>query len=161
MKTIKVVYTYRSCYLKQCWAICSIFISSYHPPVRPPIHDIIVLIYLIIYLLGVGIFKHFTIRSDSGSHDPIPKRFLIYIFSPINSSAVQIHLYNFTSYCHLKSRGVNLGFTIQFNYDYHYQLNITMCHILSSQYYCTWLHFHINFKSNLFCAKFTLLFLII
>ncbi len=27
-------------------------------------------------------------------------------------------------YCHLKSRGVDLGFTIiQFNYDYHYQIN--------------------------------------
>ncbi len=34
-------------------------------------------------------------------------------------------------------------------------------HILSFQYYCTWLHFHINFKSNLFCAKCTLFFFII
>ncbi len=35
--------------------------------------------------LGVGIFGHLTIRSDSdsGSHDPIPERFLIYFFSPL------------------------------------------------------------------------------
>ncbi len=51
------------------------------------------------YRVGVGIFRHFTIRSDSdsGSHDPNQKRYLIYIFFPINSSAVEIHLYNFTS----------------------------------------------------------------
>ncbi len=36
-------------------------------------------------VLGVGIFGHLTIRSnsDSGSHDPIPERFLIYFFSPL------------------------------------------------------------------------------
>ncbi len=30
--------------------------------------------------VGVGIFSHLTIRSDSdsGSHNPIPERFLIY-----------------------------------------------------------------------------------
>ncbi len=92
-------------------------------------------------------------------HDPIPKRFLIYIFSPINSLLVSMLFVNSWNLCvsvlHLKSRGANLGFTIQFNYDYHYQLNITMRHILSFQYYCTWLHFHINFISNLFCAKLT------
>ncbi len=124
--------------------------------------------------LGVGIFRHFAIRSDSdsGSHDPIPKQFLIYIFPPINSSAVQIHLYNFKfepklpflCFLFMESLCVSTailkvgvwiftGFMIQFNYDYHYQLNITMRHILSFQYYCTWLHFHIHFISNLFCAK--------
>ncbi len=35
-------------------------------------------------ILGVGIFGHLMIwsDSDSGSHDPIPERFLIYFFPP-------------------------------------------------------------------------------
>ncbi len=49
------------------------------------------------------------------------------------------------------------GFTIQFNDYYHYQLNFTMRHIISFQYYCIWLHFHINLYQINFCAKFTLL----
>ncbi len=41
-------------------------------------------IYISVYVLGVGIFSHLTIwsDSDSGSHDPIPERFLIYFFFP-------------------------------------------------------------------------------
>ncbi len=38
-----------------------------------------------LWLIGVGIFSHLTIRSDSdsGSHDPIPERFMIYFFPPL------------------------------------------------------------------------------
>ncbi len=35
----------------KCWAIYSIVILSYRQPVRLPIHDIVMLIYWIIYLL--------------------------------------------------------------------------------------------------------------
>ncbi len=52
-------------------------------------------------------------------------------------------------------------FMIQFNYDYHYQLNITMRHILSFQYYYTWLHFHINFIKFILCNFFLIYFVII
>ncbi len=49
--------------------------------------------------LGVVIFRHFTFPSDSDSerYDSITKSFLIYIFSPINYSSVQINLDKFTS----------------------------------------------------------------
>ncbi len=40
-------------------------------------------LFIYVGVLGVGIFGHLTIRSDSGSHDPIPERFLIYFFSPL------------------------------------------------------------------------------
>ncbi len=35
--------------------------------------------------IGVGIFSHLTIRSDSDSvsHDPIPEQFLIYFSPPL------------------------------------------------------------------------------
>ncbi len=49
---------------------------------------------------GVGIFKHFTVRSDS-------KLFLIYICSPINYSAVKIRavqLIACDSHAHLVSK---------------------------------------------------------
>jgi len=83
---------------------------------------------------------------------PFQRHYVITYFSPINSSAVQIHLYILpkigvsmlfvcswnlcVSVMPSLNRGVNLyWFQIQFNYYYHYQLNV-MCHILSFQYYC-------------------------
>ncbi len=122
-----------------------------------------------------------TSRSDSGSHDPIQKRFLIYIFSPINSSAVQIHLYNFTSepklqficflfivgisvcqYCHLKNRGVNLHW---FHDSIQLRLSLsTQYHDASHSQFSILLHmatFSYKFYINLFCAKMYFIFFII
>ncbi len=45
----RIVFLY---WFSQCWVICSIVISSYRQPMRSQIHNIITLIYLIIYLVS-------------------------------------------------------------------------------------------------------------
>ncbi len=114
--------------------------------------------------VGLGIFRHFMIRFQNDSWSTFFPQLIIllckYILTKIAVSMLFVYSWNLCVSTAILKIWVWIftGFTIQFNYDYHYQLNITMRHILSFQYYCTQLHFHIHFISNLFCAKFTLFF---